>query len=61
MTKKDYIKIAQVLARERYISQAFPEALAIVDSLASRFCTVLAHDNPRFNRARFLAACRTEQ
>lgn len=56
MSRKDYERIAGVIARftpmttEREIGAV---ATAIADSLANAFAT----RNPRFNRDRFLAAC----
>lgn len=54
MTKKDYVAIAEVISgwtisgpAEREQSRAIAEKLAVV----------FKRDNPRFDRARFLAAC----
>lgn len=50
MTKKDYVAIAQVL-NSAIIGQASPERVA------EKMAEVFKLDNPRFDRARFLAAC----
>ena len=51
MTKKDYIIIAKVLAAQAQYDANF------VRNIAEAFASVLAADNPRFDRVRFLAAC----
>lgn len=63
MTKKDYIAIAQEFANqhsENALNQALGSAntpYRAVVRLANRVADVLAADNPRFDRERFLAAC----
>lgn len=54
MTKKDYIAIARVLK-----SAEFAESTANMtrDYIAREMATMLARDNSRFDRDRFLAAC----
>ena len=56
MTKKDYVLIARafVLAAEANDSTGY--RLARYD-VARILCESLAMDNPKFDRARFLAAC----
>lgn len=51
MTKKDYVAIAAVLAGYVYTDPRDYQ------SLVFRMADMLARDNPRFNRDRFLAAC----
>ena len=53
MTRKDYNLIAEVL---RDSLDLIVDDLAL-EALASNFADELALDNPRFDRARFLAAC----
>jgi hypothetical protein len=53
MTRKDYQLIAEVL---NYSLDAIIDDMAL-EALASNFADELALDNPRFDRARFLAAC----
>lgn len=50
MTKKDYIAVAAVM-NSAMIGNADPERVA------RKLAEVFALDNPRFDRARFLAAC----
>jgi hypothetical protein len=61
MTKKDYILIAAVLAKRGcHIAQdpAFREGWhAALSAYAHALADALASENPRFDRARFLAAC----
>ena len=73
MTRKDYISIAGAL-REHY-QYALPEsqskttwrrqyATGFTDSIletAKRIATVMADDNPRFDREHFLAVVRGEK
>ena len=47
MTRKDYIKIAEVI-------RGFPK---VNGALAIEFSKILAEDNPRFDRERFYIAC----
>lgn len=58
MTKKDYIAIAKVISDERNHPASGSKAAQVTcDRLAHRFADMLASDNPRFDRARFLQAC----
>ena len=50
MTRKDYVKLAEIVAE-------VPGQGCGPDWLAHRLADMLAADNPRFDRARFLAAC----
>lgn len=61
MTRKDYVKVAAVLAdaatREtRDDRPDDPGRAPIVAELAHDLAELMAADNPRFDRARFLAA-----
>lgn len=63
MSKKDYQAIARAIysAREDHAnrSQWESEVKETVSDLTSRIADVLAADNPRFDRSRFLEACET--
>lgn len=50
MSKKDYVAIAEILRDVPMRSETRAQ-------LVSRFCTMLADDNPRFNPSRFREAC----
>lgn len=58
MTKKDYEAIAGVLRMRRSMWSGV--AKIAVDSIAEGLTTIMERDNPRFDRERFLAACRGE-
>ena len=55
MTSKDYLLIAGALRRTA--TQANPDARNMHRTLSEDIADALASDNPRFDRARFLAAC----
>lgn len=57
MTRKDYQAIAATIAeaKEARPGSSTPEATR--EYIANRLADALAADNPRFNRAKFLAAC----
>jgi hypothetical protein len=55
MTRKDYILISDALRVARQANGAAAHGIAI-DDVALHLATRLANDNPRFDRARFLAA-----
>ena len=63
MTKKDYVLIAAAIrAAQAKIEdceppQAHNDLLDGVAYTRDYLCDMLAQDNPRFDRARFLAAC----
>lgn len=60
MTRKDYVKIAAVLKRHcdvRHVDAAARSAMDIALDMAS----MLAADNPNFDRAKFLKACGMEE
>lgn len=58
MTRKDYCLIADVLAD---YTQAYNDGEDIEPrNVAHMFAAALADTNPRFDRARFLAACGVE-
>lgn len=61
MTKKDYIKIAAVFTDYQAMAENMPAnggwRETASTELANRLANMLAQDNPRFDRARFLTAC----
>ena len=61
MTRKDYELIAAALAatnQHKATDDDYREGwFAAASSVAHRLADSLASDNPRFDRARFLAAC----
>lgn len=59
MTKKDYVKIAAVLNETRPEKDT-PILLAGWRAITGHIADMLAADNPRFDRARFLKACGME-
>jgi hypothetical protein len=62
MTKRDFKLIATILDGQTIVS---PSQMAAAcreqrDTYARAFADALARENPRFDRARFLAACGVE-
>lgn len=56
MTKKDYVAIAAVFTE--LLDEGHPARVEDgVKMTANRMSDMLARDNPRFDRNRFLAAC----
>lgn len=55
MTRKDFEDIARCMAQARRETVYSLDAL---DDANERLATVLAASNPRFDRERFLAACK---
>lgn len=67
MTRKDYEKIAAILFPFAHNSKDFPDKTEsdrgityAGKEIANRMADMLAADNPRFDRARFLRACGLE-
>lgn len=62
MTKKDYEAIASVIRKQWSELTAGPDSAALItlDLTSKGIADVMEQDNPRFDRARFLAACRGE-
>lgn len=54
MTRKDYVKIAALL--KKYLSLTVDEEKALMVWLIDDFAKMMADDNPRFDRQRFLEA-----
>lgn len=59
MTRKDFNRIANVLAGERRAFNDNP-ARAVIDGVADSLAVSLAETNDQFNKSRFLAACKAE-
>lgn len=57
MTKKDYILIAAAITSGRRVVSYETKADATLDGVSRLIAEALQRDNPRFDRARFLAAC----
>lgn len=57
MTKKDYIKAAEIVSESKWDSKVKP---AERQRLADAFVRLFQGDNPRFNKERFLTACNLE-
>ena len=60
MTRKDYIKIAEILNKARENgkeSHAFEPVGLMTHFIACQMADMLLADNPRFDRSRFLKAC----
>ena len=66
MTRKDYEAVAEVLAEYRRDVRDFPSevldhdivAIETVNRLAECLAKVFEQDNPRFQRSRFVEACK---
>lgn len=61
MTRKDYYALADAIATTRIDYEYNPDALSGVSYVTRKIADVLAADNPRFDRARFFAACNEPQ
>lgn len=63
MTKKDYQAIARAIYNSRQLACDITEhrdcVLAPIAALQAQMIQILADDNPRFDRARFIEACET--
>ncbi len=61
MTKKDYIKLAKLISdTSNVIDGNHPEGQLFIrtSNLIAGLCDILKEDNPRFDRERFITACR---
>lgn len=56
MSRKDYVKAASQIRAQRALARTKGER-KIVDALEASFASMFAADNPRFDLARFKAAC----
>jgi hypothetical protein len=59
MTRKDYVQFARLFAGWLATSPPGTVAHGTLSGFAQDFADMLARDNPRFDRARFMAACHT--
>ncbi len=61
MTRKDYVAIAAAIKAHTYSSNAEINTRNAAEGtrqhIAEELADVMARENPRFDRARFLAAC----
>lgn len=57
MTRKDYIKIAAVLAVQRPAATCSWEVIARWDNIVRAFSRMLWEDNHRFQSSKFKEAC----
>lgn len=57
MSKKHYIRLAEVIRLAKPYAEGSDQAERIVRDIAGTIANVCEDDNPRFDRARFLAAC----
>ena len=60
MTKKDYVKFANLLAGELSLARASgkKDRIEQVQVIILSAADIFAHDSPRFDRGRFYDACR---
>lgn len=67
MTRKHFVAIAEAIQAERVEASPYGGSIDVptadrvneaLDTVARRLADVFAADNPRFDRERFLAACR---
>lgn len=59
MSKKDYIKIAGLIASFKYVAVKANNnaAISFIDNFENAMCELFKEDNPRFNPDRFHEAC----
>lgn len=57
MTRKDYVKIAEVLKNSKPSGEESPQAHTRWGGLVYRMATMLAEDNKRFDEDKFIQAC----
>ncbi len=62
MTKKDYIKLAELIRNERqYFADWQKHGIGTIqvplDHLLNGLCYILKSDNPKFDKTRFIEAC----
>lgn len=60
MTRKDYVAIAAAITHAQAVMEASrctETAASALGTIAGTIADVMANDNPRFDRARFLKAC----
>lgn len=57
MTKKDYIKLAELISNTSHKDVEENYQILIKEPFMDRLCDILQDDNPRFDRERFITAC----
>lgn len=57
MTRKDYIALADTILAAKRATPDTDATILGIDIATRSIADALAADNPRFDRARFLAAC----
>jgi hypothetical protein len=63
MSKKDYVMIASIINHEIGVAKMVPPGearearIGVCNVIAGRIAERCKHDNPRFDRNRFLVAC----
>lgn len=57
MSRKDYVSIAEAILRTKAENREVLGSASILRVTANRIADVFAADNPRFDKARFMAAC----
>jgi hypothetical protein len=59
MTRKDYVKFAQTIAIAHKLAKSCPYLTGkeMVEKIGDSISIILAGDNPRFDRKRFVEAC----
>jgi len=58
MTKKDYIKLAELVSTHTIYDDDRELDILYKDTIVDSLCDILEDDNPRFDRERFIAACK---
>jgi hypothetical protein len=63
MTKKDYIKLANIIKNERqYFADWQKSGIGTIqvplDHFVNNLCFILQDDNPNFDKTRFIQACK---
>ena len=61
MSKSDFELIARVLSESKEDCKGDPDREGYRNVIAGRFANVLSETNPRFDRVRFLRACRVRE
>lgn len=60
MTRKHYVAIARAIAAEYAAPHATPASRDALDNVIAQLAIAMKADNARFDRARFVAACKSE-
>lgn len=59
LSKQNYVEIAKIFAHQRGLKRD-PRRVQMMDILAFALADYFAKDNAKFDRARFLKACKEE-